>query len=98
MISKDDKNPDDTKRALDTLRPEFIAGSNATLSRSGNELIIKWEDYYMKRQHQVLENLFLKLSAQQGLPFLGGLKLKFEIAPPRPEEFCNQFKRGILEF
>jgi len=31
------------------------------------------------------------------LPFLGGLKITFEIAPPKPEGFRNQLKRQLLE-
>ncbi len=97
---QDSRNHDNTKKSLDTLRPEFLVGSNATLSRSGEKLIIKWKDYYTKKQHQVLKKLFTRLNDEAGheLPFLGGLKLRFEIVPPRPEEMRNQFKRGFLEF
>jgi hypothetical protein len=97
---QESKNHDDTKKTLDTLRPEFLVGSNATLSQSGKELVLKWKDYYTEKQHQVLKNLFTKLNdeADQELPFLGGLKLRFEVVPPRPEEMRNQLKRGFLEF
>ena len=92
-------NPDNTKKTIDTLRAEFITNSNAVLSRSKHELILKWMDHYPERKHQSLEDLFGKLNEKvdQGLPFLGGLKLKFEIVPPKPEQLRNQFKRVRLE-
>jgi len=94
------RNPDGSKKTIDTLRPEFIVGSNAILSREKDQLILTWKDYYPEKQHQVLEALFDKLNkeSQQGLPFLGGLRLKFEIDPERSEDLHNQFKRGVLEF
>jgi len=94
------RNPDNSKKMIDTLRPEFLIGSNATLRRAKNELIMTWKDYYPDKQHHALTTLFNTLNnqMQQGLPFLGGLKLRFEIGPPRPEELRNQFKRDSVEF
>jgi len=94
------RNPNETKKTIGTLRPEFIIGSNAILCRVKDELILKWQDHYPERQHQALENLFGKINEEthRGLPFLGSLKLRFEIAPPRPEKLRNQFKRGLVEF
>ena len=59
-----------------------------------------WKDYYPEKQYQILEALFNKLNkeSEQGLPFLGDLKLKFKIDSPRPEDLYNQFRRGTLEF
>ncbi len=78
----------------------FITGSNAILSREKDQLILTWKNYYPEKQHQALEALFDKLNeeSQKGLPFLGGLRLKFEIAPERSEDLNNQFKRGVFEF
>ena len=93
-------NPDRTKRSIDTLRPEFMIGTNAILSREKDELILMWTDHYPGNQRQALQALFNKLNqeAKDSLPFLGGLRLRFEIAPERPKELCNRFKRGTLDF
>ncbi len=103
MLSKDYegvRNPDDTKRNLGTLRSEFVTGSNAMLSRQGNVLKIKWLDYYNEKQHRLLESFFEKLNhlGNCSLPFLGGLKLNFEIGPPRPDNLRNECIREFLEF
>lgn len=94
------RNPDGSKKTLDTLRPEFITGSNAILSRDKNQLTLTWKDYYPEKQHQVLEALFNKLNkeSQQAFPFLGNLRLRFEIDSPRSEDLYNQFRRGTFEF
>ncbi|MFQ5976289.1 MAG: transposase, partial [Candidatus Hydrothermarchaeales archaeon] len=94
------RNHDGSKKTIDTLRPEFITGSNAILSREKDQLFLTWKDYYPEKQHQVLEALFDKLNqeSQKGLPFLGGLKLRFEIVPARSKDLYNQFKRGAFEF
>lgn len=102
MLGKDYdgvRNPDDTKKNLGTLRPEFVVGSNAMLSRQGNVLKIKWLDYYNEKQHRLLEGLFGKLNdlANCRLPFLGGLKLNFEIGSPRPDNLRNDCRREFLE-
>ncbi len=94
------RNPDETKKNLGTLRPEFLTGTNAILSRQGDVLKIKWLDYYKEKQHGLLVNLFEKLNrlGDCGLPFLGGLKLNFEIGPPRPDNLRNDCVREFLEF
>ena len=94
------RNPDGSKKTIDTLRPEFITGSNALLSRDKDQLTLTWKDYYPEKQHQVLEALFDKLNkeSQQPIPFLGNLRLKFEIDSPRPDDLYNQFRRGTFEF
>ena len=94
------RNPDGSKKTIDTLRPEFITGSNAILSREKKQLILTWKDYYPEKQHQLLQPLFDKLNkeSKQGLPFLGGFKLRFKIDPVRPKDLYNQFKRGVFEF
>jgi hypothetical protein len=94
------RNPDMTKKTIDTLRAQFITGSNATLSRLNDELVFIWQDHYPEKQHQALEALFAKLNQQSrhGLPFLGGLKLRFEITPPKSEQLHNKCKREVFEF
>ncbi len=94
------RNPDNTKKTIGTLRPEFMTGSNSTLSRDADELVLFWEDPYPNDKHQALQNLFSRLNKEacHGLPFLGGLRLKFEIAPPRQKNLRNQFNREPVEF
>lgn len=93
-------NPDGTKRSLGAIRPEFIAGSTGVLSRAGDELIVKWDDPYEAKQHQVLSQLFDKLNheRQAKLPFLGGLRIRYELGPPRPKTLTNRLRRGVVEF
>ena len=102
MLSKDYegvRNQDDTKKNLGTLRPEFVTGANAMLSRQGDILKIKWLDYYNEKQHCLLESFFEKLNrlGNCSLPFLGGLKLNFEIGQPRPDNLRNEGVREFLE-
>jgi len=94
------RNPDNSKKTIGTLRTEFMTGANATLSRDADELVLFWEDPYPNDKHQALQNLFSRLNKEacHGLPFLGGLRLRFEIAPPRQKNLRNQFNRGPVEF
>jgi hypothetical protein len=93
-------NPDGTKRTLGAIRPEFIAGSTGVLSRAGEQLIVKWDDPFEAKQHQALTNLFHKLNyeRQARLPFLGGLRIRYELGPPRPKTLTNRLRRGLVEF
>ncbi len=93
-------NADRTKKSIGTLRPEFIAGVNGALSRTGDTVVVKWNDAFPKDKHQSLEKLFLKLNEAggNGMPFWGNLKLRFEIAPPRSEHFRNRMKKKIVDF
>ena len=97
---EDARNPDGSKKTLDTLRPEFIIGSNASLSLVKDELILTWNDPYPEKKHHALQALLSKLNeeSKQGFPFLGGLRLRFEITPARSQDLHNMFKRGVLEF
>jgi hypothetical protein len=94
------QNPDKTKKTIGTIRPEFISGTNATLSRSADGLLLIWKDHYPEKQNQALKSLFDKLNGEmsQGLPFWGNIKLKFEIALPRTEQLRNKLKRMPVEF
>jgi hypothetical protein len=96
----DSRNPDNSKKTIGTLRPEFMVGTNAVLSRYKDELILKWVDHYPQKQHQILQDLFSKLNEdiKQGFPFWGGLKLKFELAPPKSEKLRNKLERQVVEF
>lgn len=97
---KDSLNPDDTKKTLGTIRPEFMVGTNAVLTRENGTLILQWKDHYPASKHEVLSNFFKKINKEmiEGLPFLGGLNLRFEIAPPRSDKLCNRFRRSFVDF
>ena len=93
-------NHDNTKKYIDTLRHEFLVGTNAVLYNYNDEWHIKWMDYYPKSKHSAIEDLFKKINEEMksGLPFLGGMKIIFEIGSPRPDTVKNILKRDILEF
>ncbi len=92
-------NPDGTHKSIGTLRPQFLSGVNASLSKTANTLTLTWQDPYPEKQHQALSHLFGKLNqqSQDGLPFLGGMRLQFDITEPRSENLRNQRKRLRLE-
>ncbi len=94
------KNPDHSQKGIGTIRPEFLTGTNTTLKREGNLLILTWQDAYPEKEHEKLATFFeaLNETSSESLPFLGGLQLKFQISPPREREFCNQQKRVMVEF
>ena len=96
----DARNADHSKKNIGTLRSEFLTGVNATLSRVGDTLHLKWVDPYPDKQHQVLANLFNRLTQEcrEGLLFLGGLRLVFSLAPPRADDFHNRLQRQSAEF
>jgi len=85
----DAKNPDLSQKTIGTLRPEFINGVNAVLTRVDDQLILSWKDAYPENKHRPIETLFAKLNQNShvALPFLGGLKLRFEISPARTKNF-----------
>ena len=93
-------NPDKTRKTIGTLRPEFLTGCNAILSRVKDELVLKRQDSYPIKQHHAFKALFdtLNEGASHGLKCLGGLKLRFEIAPPKSPELRNKLKREVVEF
>lgn len=93
-------NPDGTQKNIGTLRPQFLSGVNVVLSRDANHLRLTWQDLYPPKQHQALRRLFDKLNqeAQKGIPFLGGIRLTFDITDPKPDDFRNQCLRQQLEF
>jgi hypothetical protein len=92
-------NPNSTHKSIGTLRPQFLSGVNAILYKTANVLTLTWQDPYPDKQHQALSRLFDKLNqdSQEGLPFLGGIRLRFDITDARSENFCNQRERLRLE-
>ena len=96
---RDGRNPDGSKKTIGALRSEFLVGANAVLSRKKDELILTWKDAYPEKQHEAIKALLDKLnhSKFRRLPFLGGLKIRFEIVPPRSKVLRNQFRRQPLE-
>jgi hypothetical protein len=97
---EDARNPDGSKKTIDTLRTEFMTGSSASLSLIKDELIHTWVDPYPERQHHALEAPLGKLNeeSKQGFPFLGSLGLRFEMTPLRFKKLRNIFKREAYEF
>jgi len=96
------KNYDQTQKGIGTIRPEFLVGTNARIARNHDQLIITWQDYYPEKDHQCLTVLFDALNEtetmSEPISFPGGLKLKFELMPPRDKNFRNQQQRAKLEF
>jgi hypothetical protein len=92
-------NPDSTHKGIGTLRPQFLSGVNVILSKTANVLTLTWQDPYPEKQHQALNRLFDKLNqdSQDGLPFLGGIRLRFDITDARPENLRNRRERQRLE-
>ena len=93
------QNPDGSKKTIGTLRSEFMMGANALLRCEKDQLVLTWTDLYPEQQHKTIKELLDKLNERKSrpLPFLGGLKIRFEIAAPRPEALRNQFKKQFLE-
>jgi len=93
------ENHDKTRKGIGTIRPEFLVGTNANISRAHDQLIVTWLDHYPKAQHKNISSLFMALNetASKPLPFLGGLKLKFELVPPRDKNLRNQHRRIKLD-
>lgn len=96
----DSKNQDGTQKGIGTIRNEFLVGVNATIARKNGQLILTWQDPFPEKKRQCLLYLFeaLNETADQSLPFLGGLSLKFQLAPPKNRLFRNQKQRINLDF
>jgi len=94
------KNQDETQKWIGTIRHEFLVGSNATIARENEQLILTWQDPFTEKDHKNLSALFdsLNKTADKSLPFLGGLMLKFELMPPRSRNFRNLQRRVNLDF
>lgn len=93
------ENYDKSQKGIGTIRPEFLVGANANISRVHDQLIVTWLDHYPKTQHKPISSLFNALNeiASQPISFLGGLKLKFELVPPRDKNLRNQLRRIKLD-
>ena len=96
---RESQNPDGSKKTIGNLRSEFMMGANALLCRKKDELILTWTDAYPEKYHQPIKALLHKLKRckSRRLPFLGDLKIRFEIVPPRPKTFRNQLRRQNLK-
>jgi len=94
------ENPDKTQKGIGTIRPEFLIGANANIARVNDQLIVTWLDHYPEKQHEYISSLFnaLNETANEPLAFLGGLKLKFELMPPRDKKLRNQQRRIKIDF
>ncbi len=94
------ENPDGSQKGIGTIRPEFIVGTNAKITRKEDTLIITWHDLYSEKDHAEITTLFdaLNETGTEPISFLGGLKLKFKLVPPRDKKFRNQLQRKKLDF
>jgi hypothetical protein len=96
----DSKNSDGSQKEIDTIRPEFLVGTNASISRNGSTLTVSWQDEYREEKHGHILSLFEALNGigNEALPFLGGLKLKFKLSPPKDEDLKNGNQRVSIGF
>lgn len=94
------ENEDGSQKGIGTIRPEFIVGTNAKITRKHDKLIITWQDQYSEKNHANMTTLFDTLNETQSesISFLGGLKLQFKLVPPRDKKFRNQLQRKKLDF
>ena len=94
------ENDDGSQKGIGTIRPEFIVGTNAKITRKDDKLVITWQDQYSEKNHANMTTLFDTLNETQSesISFLGGLKLQFKLVPPRDKKFRNQLQRKKLDF
>jgi len=94
------KNHDQSQKGIGTIRQEFLVGTNATIIKNHDQLLITWQDLYSEKTHRHLTVLFNALNETMSEPisFLGGLKLKFELVSPQAKNFRNQQHRKKLDF
>lgn len=85
------RNPDNTRKTLDRVRCMLFQQGAAKMRKEGNQLIISFLSPYRLDQTKILEKWTSKINQRykDGLYFLGGLSLKYEINPPRGEEYKN---------
>ncbi len=84
-------NPDGTRKTLERMRGMLFRQGAAKLRKRDDQLIISFLSSYRLKQHKMLNLWFDKVSQRHkdGLKILGGLSLKYELNPPRGEEYRN---------
>ncbi len=71
------------------------------MKKNKDTLVITWKDYYAENKHLKFRIFFGKMNKEtkdKPLPFLGDLKLKFEIGNPKPNCMKNKLKRIPVNF
>ena len=97
-LGKNLENPDGTVRTLDRMRGALFSQGAATLRRDGDALVVRFLNPYRVRRTNMLREWFRIVTRRHrdGIDLLGGLKLRFELQPPRGEEYRNTGRKVDL--
>jgi len=84
-------NPGGSVRTLDRMRNALFSQGAATLNREQDTLVVRFLNAYRAKRTNMLRNWFRTVTHRHpdGIALLGGLKLRFELLPPRGEEYRN---------
>jgi len=91
-------NPDGTVKTLNRMRDILFKQGAATLSREENNLVVRFLNSYRVTPTNMLRDWFETISKRHsdGTDLLGGLGLRFELQPPRGEEYRNTGRKVDL--
>jgi len=102
MIERDlgDKltNSDGTVKTLDRMRDTLFRQGAATLTRDGDQLVVRFLNSYRVNPTNMLRDWFgiVTKRHRDGIGLLGGLRLLFKLQPPRGEEYRNTGRKVDL--
>ena len=91
-------NPDGTVRTLDRMRDILFRQGAATLARDGDDLVVRFLSPYRVDPTNMLRDWFGTVARRHcdGIALLGGMRLRFELQPPRGEEYHNTGRKVDL--
>lgn len=91
-------NPDGTVKTLDRMRDILFRQGAATLAREGDELVVRFLGPYRVNPTNMLRDWFGTVAQRHrdGIALLGGMRLRFELQPPRGEEYHNTGRKVDL--
>ena len=91
-------NPDGTVKTLDRMRDILFRQGAATLARDGDDLVVRFLNPYRVGPTTMLRDWFetVALRHRDGIALLGGMRLRFEMQPPRGEEYHNTGRKVDL--
>ena len=97
-LGKDLTNPDGTVKTLERMRHALFSQGAATLTRDEDTLVVRFLNSYRVDRTHMLRNWFRIVTQRysDGISLLGGLKLRFELQPPRGEEYRNTGRKVDL--
>lgn len=97
-LGKDLTNPDGTVRTLDRMRDALFRQGAATLTRDEDALVVRFLNSYRVKRTNMLRDWFGTVTHRHrnGIALLGGLNLRFELRPPRGEEYRNTGRKVDL--